>query len=55
MIEWSESDLMIRDAVRGFIEKELRPNLDALESGEMPPYAIIRKLFSEFGLDVMAG
>ncbi len=54
MIEWSESDLLIRDAVRGFIDKELRPNVDALESGEMPPYPIIRKLFSQFGLDVMA-
>lgn len=54
MIEWSESDLLIRDAVREFIDKELRPNVDALESGEMPPYPIIRKLFSEFGLDVLA-
>jgi alkylation response protein AidB-like acyl-CoA dehydrogenase len=54
MIEWSESDLLIRDAIRGFIDKEVRPNVDALESGELPPYPIIRKLFSEFGLDVMA-
>ena len=54
MIEWSESDLLIRDAVRGFIDKELRPNVDALESGEMTPYPIIRKLFSQFGLDVLA-
>ena len=54
MIEWSESDLLIRDAVRSFIDKELRPNVDALESGEMTPYPIIRKLFSEFGLDVLA-
>jgi alkylation response protein AidB-like acyl-CoA dehydrogenase len=54
MIEWSENDLMIRDAVRGFIDKELRPNVDALESGEMTPYPIIRKLFSQFGLDVIA-
>lgn len=54
MIEWSESDLLVRDAVRGFIDKELRPNVDALESGEMTPYPIIRKLFSQFGLDVMA-
>jgi alkylation response protein AidB-like acyl-CoA dehydrogenase len=54
MIEWSESDLLIRDAVRGFIDRELRPNLDALESGELTPYPIIRKLFSEFGLDVLA-
>lgn len=54
MIEWSESDLLIRDAVRAFIDRELRPNVDALESGEMTPYPIIRKLFSEFGLDVLA-
>jgi alkylation response protein AidB-like acyl-CoA dehydrogenase len=54
MIEWSESDLLVRDAVREFIDKELRPNVDALESGELTPYPIIRKLFSQFGLDVMA-
>ena len=54
MFEWSETDLMIREAVRGFIDKEIRPNLDALESGEMPPYPIIRKLFAEFGIDAMA-
>lgn len=54
MIEWSENDLMIRDAVRAFIDKEVRPNVDALESGEMLPYPVIRKLFSQFGIDVMA-
>ena len=54
MFEWSETDQMIREAVRGFIDKEIRPNLDALESGEMPPYPIIRKLFAEFGIDTMA-
>ena len=54
MIEWSDTDLMIRDAVREFIDKEVRPHVDALESGELPPYPIIRKLFSEFGIDVMA-
>ena len=54
MYEWSETDLMIRDAVRAFIDKEIRPNLDALESGEIPPYPIIRKLFAEFGIDAMA-
>ncbi len=42
MFEWSETDVMIRDAVRGFIDKEIRPNLDALESGEMTPYPIVR-------------
>ncbi|MGW6123984.1 acyl-CoA dehydrogenase family protein [Nocardia sp. NPDC055165] len=53
MFEWSETDLMIRDAVRAFIDKEVRPNLDALDSGEMLPYPLLRKLFSQFGIDAM--
>lgn len=54
MIEWSDTDLIMRQTVRGFIDKEIRPNLDALETGDMSPYPIARKLFSEFGLDVLA-
>jgi alkylation response protein AidB-like acyl-CoA dehydrogenase len=54
MIEWSETDLLVRETIRGFVDKEIRPNIDALESGELPPYDIIRKLFAAFGLDVMA-
>ncbi|TDC36982.1 acyl-CoA dehydrogenase, partial [Actinomadura sp. KC345] len=51
MIEWSDEDLMIRDAVRGWIDAELRPNLDALESGDLPPYDLLRGLYKTFGLD----
>ncbi|MBA4859051.1 acyl-CoA dehydrogenase family protein [Nocardia farcinica] len=54
MFEWSETDLMVRDAVRGFIDREIRPNLDALDSGEMLPYPILRKMFAEFGIAAMA-
>ena len=54
MFEWSDTDLIVRDAVREFIDKEIRPQLDALETGELSPYPIARKLFSEFGLDVLA-
>src|ERR1700757_557513 len=54
MIEWSDTDLMVRDAVRQFVDKEIRPHLDELETGAMSPYPIVRKLFSQFGLDVMA-
>jgi alkylation response protein AidB-like acyl-CoA dehydrogenase len=54
MIAWSDTDLMMRDAVREFIAKEIRPHLDALETGQLSPYPIARKLFSEFGLDVLA-
>ncbi|MEB3030820.1 acyl-CoA dehydrogenase family protein [[Mycobacterium] nativiensis] len=54
MIEWSDTDELIRDSVREFIDREVRPNLDALESGELPPYPILRKLFADFGIDVLA-
>ncbi len=54
MFEWSETDLMVRDAVRAFIDREIRPNLDALDSGEMLPYPILKKLFDEFGIAAMA-
>ena len=54
MIEWSEQHLMIRDAVRRFVEAEIVPNLEELEHGDMPPYDILRKLFSTFGMDEMA-
>lgn len=54
MIEWSDTDLMVRDAVRQFVDKEIRPHVDELETGELSPYPIARKLFSQFGLDAMA-
>lgn len=54
MLEWSDVDLAVRDAVREFVDKEIRPHVDALESGEMEPYPIIRKLFATFGIAEMA-
>ncbi len=54
MLEWSDVDIAVRDAVREFVEKEVRPHVDALESGEMAPYPIIRKLFATFGIADMA-
>src|ERR1041384_958020 len=49
MLEWTDVDLAVRDAVREFVDKEIRPHVDALESGEMEPYPIIRKPFATFG------
>ncbi|WP_205874213.1 acyl-CoA dehydrogenase family protein [Mycobacterium camsae] len=54
MYEWSATDILMRDSMRAFIDREIRPHLDALESGELSPYPLARKLFSEFGLDAMA-
>jgi acyl-CoA dehydrogenase len=54
MFEWSDEQKMIRDAVRQFVEKEIKPHLEELEHGDMPPYDILRKLFATFGMDAMA-
>jgi len=54
MIEWSAADLLVRDTIRSFVDKEIRPHVDELEHGDLPPYPIIRKLFGSFGLDAMA-
>src|SRR3954469_13270937 len=45
---------MIRDAVRDFVEKEVRPRREELEFGDTPPYEVIRKLYSMFGMGEMA-
>ena len=54
MIEWSESQQMIREAVRRFVEEEVAPNVEALEHGDLPPYDILRKMYATFGMDEMA-
>ncbi len=54
MYEWSEEHRMIIDAVRRFVDDEIRPHVEELEHGDMPPYDILRKLFATFGMDAMA-
>lgn len=54
MIEWSEPQQMLRDALRNFIEKEIAPNLEQLEHGDTPPYDVLRKMLRTFGIDQMA-
>jgi hypothetical protein len=54
MYEWNDEQQMMRDAVRQFVEAEIVPNVDALEHGDTPPYDILRKLWSTFGLDAAA-
>jgi hypothetical protein len=54
MFEWSEEHAMIRDAVRQFVETEIRPRREELEFGDVPPYDVLRTLFRTFGLDALA-
>lgn len=59
MIEWNDTERAISEAVRDFVDREIRPHRDALEFGEhvegdFTPYDLLRKLYSTFGLDAMA-
>ena len=54
MFQWSDEHEMIRDAVKRFVDDEIRPHVEELEHGDLPPYDILRKLFATFGMDAMA-
>ena len=54
MIEWNEMHLAIRDAIRRFIEAEVKPHLEAREHEGEPPYAILRKMINTFGMADLA-
>ncbi|HET9076248.1 MAG TPA: acyl-CoA dehydrogenase family protein, partial [Acidimicrobiales bacterium] len=54
MFEWSDEHLMMRQAVRQFIEKEILPDIDAYEHEGRPPYDALRKMFATFGIDAAA-
>lgn len=53
MIEWSEQHLVLRDAIRKFVEAEIAPNIEELEHGDTPPYDVLRKMYQTFGIDQM--
>src|SRR6266480_2978305 len=54
MFEWSDEHAMVRDAVRQFVDNEIRPRREELEFGDVPPYDVLRKMFQTFGLDALA-
>jgi alkylation response protein AidB-like acyl-CoA dehydrogenase len=54
MIEWSEQHLMIRDAIRKFVEAEIKPRLQEFEHGDTPPYDVLRTMMRSFGIDEVA-
>jgi hypothetical protein len=54
MIAWNEQQLIIRDAVRKFVESEIKPRLEEFEHGDTPPYDVLRKMMRSFGIDEMA-
>jgi len=53
MFAWNDTHLMVRDMIRGFCTDHLIPNLDALDTEQMLPYPIMRKMFDDFGMGEM--
>ncbi len=53
MIEWSEQHKQIRAMVRQFVKTEIAPHREALELGDLAPYAILRKMNATFGIGDM--
>ena len=50
MFEWSETALMVGKMVRSFAEKEIEPLNEKLDSGEVLPFDLMRKMAQTFGL-----
>ena len=42
MFEWSETHQSIRKMFRQYMEKEVAPHVEAMETGEMLPYDLIK-------------
>lgn len=53
MFEFTAEQKMVRDTVRQWVERELEPRVAELESGT-PPYPLMRRMASAFGLAEMA-
>ncbi len=53
MFELEEQHRMIEQVFRQFCEKELAPQVDAMEKGEILPFDLIRKMMDTLGLGEM--
>jgi len=54
MLDWTDEQKMLRDAIRSYVDNEIVPRRDELEHGDLPPYDVLRKMFTTFGIDGMA-
>jgi acyl-CoA dehydrogenase len=54
MFDFTDEQKMIRKTLRRWVEAELAPHVDALESEAMLPYEPMRKLIATFGMADMA-
>jgi len=48
--ELNETQRLVRDTIRKVVERELKPHVPAMESGEVLPYPYIKKLVAALGM-----
>ena len=53
MFELDETQRMVESAARSWCENELEPALPELESGELLPYELLRRLCADLGVSEM--
>jgi len=53
MFELEEGHRILEQSIRQFCEKEIAPNVEAMESGQTPPYDLMRKMAEAFGMTQM--
>ena len=47
---WSDDDLTVREQVRKWVDKVVRPAREDLEQNGVPPYAIAKDYYDTFGI-----
>ena len=52
-LELNENQRLVQQTFRKFMEKEVEPNVEAMEAGEMTAFPIIRKMVEELDLTSM--
>jgi alkylation response protein AidB-like acyl-CoA dehydrogenase len=51
--ELTDTERLLRDTFRGWFTSELAPQVAAMESGTITPYALMRTMHQALGLDAM--
>ena len=54
MFDFTPEQKMVRDTIRQWVERELAPEVPAIERGEVLPYEMMRKMAAAFGLADLA-
>jgi alkylation response protein AidB-like acyl-CoA dehydrogenase len=52
-LELTDTERALRDTFRDYFTREVEPHVARMESGEMLPYELMRKMHRDLGLDGM--